>query len=140
MKLFTLQNNSRLARMLLIGVLILGFACWQQWSAPSAAAAGYSIRSQGDCAAGYPRGDSWLNWWGYFFASWGETDGTLNMYDVFGNVSTTAFGHSGDSGVDGHAVVRNSSPWQPATYRETGAHWSSFFGGTQYSYGNFFTC
>lgn len=97
------------------------------------------MANQGDCAPGYPQGASWLNWWGYFALSWGQTDGWMDYYSASGTI-TRSSGHNSDQGVDGNALVNLSASWDPGTWAVSGSHTASFFSGTQLSTPFYFTC
>lgn len=67
-------NNSLLAKLfskrrvlggLLTIAIVVGVQLVFVFFTYTAGAAYWNVRSQGDCASGYPRGDSWLNWDGY---------------------------------------------------------------------------
>lgn len=83
-------NRGALARLLLITCFCASLLAWQSVAAPSAAAAGCNMANQGDCAPGYPQGASWLNWWGYFALSWGQTDGWMDYYSASGTIHAPA--------------------------------------------------
>jgi len=109
--------------------------------APDAAAAGYGTNSQGDCSKGFPEADSWLNWWGYFPASSGSSDGMqLVKYDPH-PVTVDFAPFASVSGSDGNADQYAYANTGTGHYWvRPGHHWSSFFSGTIYDNDNYFTC
>ena len=108
---------------------------------PNAAAAGYDLYSQGDCAVGQPRGVSTLNWWGYFPLSEGHTTGYLSKIDPgTGSIIAQVQGSNSYRGADGNAQVDLTAAYTTGSWRQTGEHTSTFFPGTDFSYGNYFSC
>jgi len=70
----------------------------------TAGAAYWNVRSQGNCASGYPRGDSWLNWDGYGGSAQGSTNGKLWYWNGSQWVKM-AEGGATDTGSPGNALV-----------------------------------
>lgn len=138
-------NNSLLAKLFskrrVSGLLIIAIVVGMQlvFFTYMAGAAYWNVRSQGDCASGYPRGDSWLNWDGYGGSAQGWTNGKLWYWNGSQWVKM-AEGGATDTGSPGNALVHNEAGYRSGTWDETGAHWSNFFSGTRYTDANNWTC
>ncbi len=123
--------RDRLTKLALAALLTLGLVSWQLHHAPAAAAAGFNTNTQGDCASGYPRGSSWLNWSGYFIASWGDTTYmNLTFYSSSGPVVVSAPPGATDQGVNGNALQDTSAGYQAGLWGARGGyHYASFYNG-----------
>ncbi len=140
------MNNSLLAKLfskrrivgglLTIAIMVVVLLVFFTYTA---GAAYWNVRSQGNCASGYPRGDSWLNWDGYGSSAQGSTNGKLWYWNGSQWVQI-AEGGATDTGSPGNALVHNQTTYQSGTWDETGAHWSNFFSGTRYTDANNWTC
>lgn len=137
----TVVRRRWLTRLFLVTTLSLSLGGWRLWMAPAAAAAGYNYDSQGDCASGYPRASSWLNWWGYFYTSSGAT---RYMELVYYNPDPFIVGAPPEAdawGSDNAAVQDTSAAYASGTYWvHPGEHTSSFFNGPYYDYDKYFSC
>lgn len=124
--------RDRLTRLALATFLTLGLVSWQLHHAPAAAAAGSDPNTKGDCASGYPRGSSWLNWWGYFFTTWGDTNYfNLTFYSANGPIVVSAPPAASDQGVNGNALQDASAGYQAGLWGARGGyHYASFYNNT----------